>query len=392
MARAPSVSSPLTVAAALNLEHAHGQGILRGIARAANEQANVLLLRFSHTRLGERAWLESLDADGLIVKVTTEEDAARLERLNLPVIDVGAECAQHKLARVTTDNVAVGELAAGYFLRRGFRQLGYVGIRGHGASELRRDGFLRAVAKAGLPGAWFEDAFDDANRRARLAVGRRLRRWLETLPIPAGIFCADDPIATSLAELCVATGRRVPADASVLGCNNDLTEIRSASIETSSIDLNTERIGYEAMQLMHSWLREGRRPPAATTFRPLKIVTRRSTDGFAVTDESVLLALEFIHERTAGTFSVEDVARAAGVSRRLLEMRFRKQLDCSIYGEVQRLRFERAVALLANRDLRLVDVAREAGFSSPPKLSAAFQANYHVSPSRFRKRHHGSPK
>lgn len=43
--------------------------------------------------------------------------------------------------------------------------------------------------------------------------------------------------------LCATIGRHVPADTLVLGCNNDLTEARTAEAEPSSIDLNSERIG-----------------------------------------------------------------------------------------------------------------------------------------------------
>ena len=107
-----SGSSPkekvFTVAAILNLEHAHGQGILRGIAHAAHEEPKVRLLRFSHTRLQARAWLASLPADALIVKVSTAAEATFLEADGRPVIDVGAECAQHGLALHFAHNFAIG--------------------------------------------------------------------------------------------------------------------------------------------------------------------------------------------------------------------------------------------------------------------------------------------
>ena len=381
------LSAPVTIAAVLNLEHAHGQGVLRGIARAVNEHPDVLLLRFSHTRLQDRPWLNALEADGLVVKVTTPAEAAMLERTARPVIDVGAECADHSLVRVTADNLAVGDMAAGHFLRRGFRCLGYVGIGGHGASQLRLQGFRAASEEAGLPCAVLQDAFDRPELLQRRAVAGRLRRWLESLPVPAGIFCSDDVVGSTVANLCLAIGRPVPGEVAVLGCNNDPTEIHGSKVELSSIDLNSERIGYDAARLLVAWLRERRRPPAATLLQPLKIVTRRSTECFAVPDEAVLQALEFIHDRVAGTFSVPDVARAAGISRRLLEMRFRKHLGYSIYAEVQRVRLERATQLMADASLRLADVARAAGFSSAAKFSAVFREHHRASPTQFRRIH-----
>ena len=381
--------APLTLAAVLNLEHAHGQGILRGIASAVKAHPHVLLLRFSHTRLQEPGWLDALGADGLIVKVSAPAEAVMLGRINRPVIDIGAECARHNLVRVTTDNLAVGEMAAGYFLRRGFRQFGYVGITGHGASVLRGEGFARRISEGHLRCAVFEDAFDRSGREHRGAVSRRLRRWLESLPIPAGLFCTDDLVATEVVKLCGAIGRPAPAATSILGCNNDLTEISASNVELSSIDLNGEQIGQEAARLLLGWLDHPRQKPATTLLRPLKLVTRQSTELFAVDDEAVLQALEFIGERLAGSYAVEDVARAAGISRRSLEMRFRRLLGTSVYTEVQRARFERAINLMGEPELRLADVARQAGFSSPAKRSAAFQGEHRMTPTRFRALHFG---
>ena len=381
-------SQTLTIAAVLNLEHAHGQGILRGIARGAGERPQVHLLRFSHTHMRDPAWFKSLEVDGWIVKISDAAEAAALQRVDRPVLDIGAEFPNHAFPRVTTDNLAAGEMAAGHFLRRGFRQFGYVGIRNHGASTLRGDGFQRAVTQVSLPSGRLDERFDAQDRATRTEVDHRLQQWVDTLPEPAGVFCADDVVAGRLLNACSALGRSMAPDVSILGCNNDLTEINASGVDLSSIELNTERIGYEAMRLMVAWL-GGNPPPALTEFRPLKIVARRSTERFAVTDEPVLLALELIHERRAGTFSVNDVAKIAGISRRLLEMRFRRLLGCSIYEEVQRLRIERVIQLMANRELRLADVAREAGFSSAAKLSAAFGAVYRTTPTAFRSAHFG---
>lgn len=99
------------------------------------------------------------------------------------------------------------------------------------------------------------------------------------------------------------------------------------------------------------------------------------------------MAREFIHERRAGTFTAPDMARAAGMSRRLLEMRFRRHLDSSLYGDGQRLRLDRVLGLHANADLTLSEVAREVGFGSLAKMSTAFRKQHWVTASAFRKLH-----
>ena len=98
-------------------------------------------------------------------------------------------------------------------------------------------------------------------------------------------------------------------------------------------------------------------PPTEELIRPLKIVTRQSTDRFAVQDEAVARALDYIRDHIGNTLYVGEIARASACSPRTLSQKFKNLLGTSIYGEVQRLRMERVEELLANPDLSLGEIA-----------------------------------
>ena len=85
------------------------------------------------------------------------------------------------------------------------------------------------------------------------------------------------------------------------------------------------------------------------------------------------------------TIYVEEVARAAGVTRRVLELRFRAALGTSVYAEAQRLHFERALELMAEPGSTLGEIAYASGFESPSVFASAFRRRHGVTPSAYRR-------
>jgi LacI family transcriptional regulator len=113
---------------------------------------------------------------------------------------------------------------------------------------------------------------------------------------------------------------------------------------------------------------------------------RESTDRHAVDDPAVAAALDYIREHKGNTLYVDDVARAAGVTRRVLELRFRAALGTGVNAEIVRQHFEQAEALLAEPTLSLSEIAYASGFESPSVFSTAFRRRHGVSPSVYRQR------
>jgi LacI family transcriptional regulator len=84
---------------------------------------------------------------------------------------------------------------------------------------------------------------------------------------------------------------------------------------------------------------------------------------------------------------VEDMAREAGVSRRVLERRFVELLDRTPADEIRRVRLERARQLLVETDLALSQVAEMAGFSSQAYFSDLFRRQTKMTAIQYRRKH-----
>ena len=65
-------------------------------------------------------------------------------------------------------------------------------------------------------------------------------------------------------------------------------------------------------------------------------------------------------------------------------MKFRNDLKTSVYAEVQRAHFERAIELMGEPELTLSEIAYAAGFESAQRFSTSFRNRYGISPLGYR--------
>ena len=88
--------------------------------------------------------------DGIVARVADRATARHLRNTGLPVVNVSAILLPGvDFPRVTYDARMAGQLAAEYFLNRGFRHFGFVGDTPHQYLISRFQAFTDALAKAG---------------------------------------------------------------------------------------------------------------------------------------------------------------------------------------------------------------------------------------------------
>jgi LacI family transcriptional regulator len=171
----------------------------------------------------------------------------------------------------------------------------------------------------------------------------------------------------------------------VVGVDNDELLCELADPPLSSVALNANAGGYRAAALLDRMMRGRLRKPVRLTVEPLHVVTRRSTDMVALEDSVVASALHFIHDHAGQPIDVADVVEHVLVSRRALEIRFKKVTGRTLLGELRRVRLERARRLLQETDLSLSRVASAAGFSSEVYLTQVFRQELGETPARYRR-------
>ena len=186
-------------------------------------------------------------------------------------------------------------------------------------------------------------------------------------------------------EACRGAGLQVPEQAAVVGVDNDVLLCELADPPLSSVALDAERGGFEAAALLAGLMSRRIRRPRHIVARALRVVTRHSTDVTVLEDTEVAQALRYIRENATEPLGINEIACAAAISRRSLEIRFKKAMGRTVHDELRRVRLDRAMQLLAETHLSLAGIAAASGFNTPSYLGQIFKQETGMTPAQYRR-------
>jgi LacI family transcriptional regulator len=323
--------------------------------------------------------------DGAILRDTA--DLKMIRAMGLPAVVLGhVHGGVAGAIYVGVDNGTIGRMAADHLLGRGLRHFAFLGYEGIQWSLERETAFCGRLRAIGLTAAC---------QRVPVSAGLGfrgggspavVRDWLLRCPRPVGVMAANDDLGEQVIELCKEASLPVPDQCAVVGVDNDLVVCGLSDPPLTSIGQQLERAGYQAAAALDRLMR-GRKPATWHMVTPAGIlVERQSTNVFAVKDPAVAKALRFIQDRGSLPAGVEEAARASGVSRRVLEQRFRRAMGQSILKYQHQRRADQIARLLAESSLPLKSIAEQCGFVEQSHMTRFFTSLRGVTPSAFRAR------
>lgn len=343
------------------------------------------------TRLPERLdpsinWLKSWPGDGAIVGVATQEDVALACTLKFPVVNLFTYLEAPGIPTVIVDHEAIGRLAVEHLLARRFRRFAYYGTSGIWYGQLRRKGFMEAIAKAGGECSVMEVPASIVEQHDWVGEDESLLAWLKSLRTPVGILASTDLRARMVLEACARLGLRVPEDVAVVGVDNDTVTCEFSQPTLSSVSRNDYAVGRRAAEMLDQLMAGEAVPRRPVLIEPDGVVARHSTDTLAIDDPHVAQAVTFIRQHVGEPFGVERLMESARLSRRRLEYRFRQSLGCSPYTFIAGLRVERARELLVDPTKRtLTQIALLSGFTELRRFRLVFRRIAGMDPAEFRR-------
>ncbi len=224
---------PFRIGVILPVDYSYARTTLAGIRDAARppvalntqvsfeperDEKHVLLFRVYGPNVGDRPekiaqQLHAWRPDGVIVQAHRDELLGVLRDYGRPVIEVYHPSGDAWFPNIEPDDVAVGVMAADYFISLGFRHFACVSDPTRAWSCRRRQGFQEGVRQAFVP-----HAAQCASRRAALTGGFTfdvhevpsgnepvlwpmswqadehvaIAHWLRTLPRPLALFAGTD--------------------------------------------------------------------------------------------------------------------------------------------------------------------------------------------------------
>jgi LacI family transcriptional regulator len=380
-----TVPSRPHVALLIETSLASGRDILSGVARYVREHHPWSLYHEPHA-LEDAAprWLRRWHGDGIIARIQTPRMAKIIFASGLPAVDVLGVVPRLPFPLVHVDNFAVARVAAEHLMERGLRQFGYFGIARENWSQQRFAGFCTAVAQ--VPGrvSMYELPRDLSGTRSWEHDQNRLATWIHQLPKPVGVLVGSDQRGPRFLEACRRAGVAVPDEVAVIGVDNDGPLCEVCDPPLSSIDPGHTAVGYQAAAVLDELMRgtaNGKRP---LLIEPQQVVARLSTDTLAIGNLVVARALQLIREHAHEGLSVDTIARSVGVSRSVLQRRFRALLKRSVHEEILSAKIKFARGLLTKTDLALAIIAERSGFKHQEYMGAVFKKRVGRTPGRVR--------
>jgi LacI family transcriptional regulator len=329
-------------------------------------------------------WFDHCPLDGVISRWGGPGPFRALRTLGAAVVDVSSRCPPAEFPRITTDDHAVGRMAAEHLLERCFHSFAFYGLKDDLWSTSRRDGFAEAVAHAGAPFEVFETSSRGGHRHPGEGQIARLCRWLVSLPKPVGVMVCKDLHGPRVLDACQRAGLRIPDEVAVIGADDDALLCEMNDPPLSSVICNPDQVGFEAAALLDLLMSGGKPEADVMLVPPVGVATRLSSDALAIGDTRVIDAVRFIHANACHGIDLRDVLQRVSVSRTTLDRQFQKYLHRTPQAEIRAVQLRRAKQLLTETDHSIHRIAELVGWKHAEYFHFAFKREFGTTPGRFR--------
>ena len=159
----------------------------------------------------------------------------------------------------------------------------------------------------------------------------------------------------------------------IIGVDNDSLVCDFTTPPLTSVQPNHERAGFMAARELEALMSRPSHKPRSEICHGLHLVERESTRPMPPSASLVRRARSFIHAAAARGIGVEDVARHLGVSRRLVDLRFREVEGRTVHEAIEDRRLGIAEKLLSETSWTVRRIAAESGYRNVKTFEVAFR-------------------
>ena len=207
---------------------------------------------------------------------------------------------------------------------------------------------------------------------------------LRALPKPTAVFAVNDDIGALALQACAQENLTAPDDLSILGVDNEEFTCRHTIPPLASIQPDFEQAGFLAAKALHGLL-ERHSTHNRLTYSIRGLASRESMGPARSAGRLVARAMELIKDPKTHVTDIESLARQLGVSRRLLDLRFREIRSQTMLEAITDIRMERACSLLRSTNLSISEICAASGLGSGTYPMRAFRRRFGMTMGDYRK-------
>jgi LacI family transcriptional regulator len=376
----------------IDISEEYGQNLLKGVVRYSKEHGPWLFCRmplFYRETLGMQGivdFAKEWEADGIIAQLYNDLDVKKVLDAGIFLIVEDFKERFSDIPNITGGYFEAGKIGAEYFLEKGFKNFAFYGFKNIVWSRERAEGFANYLNTFGFEVYYF-DSDHTPSRELWYYKTSVLSQWLQSLPKPIAIMACDDERGQHITEACKHAKIQIPEDIAVLGVDNDKMTCNLSDPPLSSINLDTEKGGYEAARLMDLMITKQVKQPYDILVEPTHVITRHSTDIASANDKYIAKALKFIHQNIENRINVADVLKQVPLSRRALEKRFQETTGTGVYKYIYNLQIQKFAQQLLETNKTISEIAIDSGFDNSKNISRQFKQVKGCTPVEFRRKH-----
>jgi len=296
----------------------------------------------------------------------------------VPTVILGTQNPGIEAPMVMADNRQTGRMAADHLYGLFHKHYAWFACDNDPSGRDRKSAFEGRLRELGFSCSDLSCGRASFNRKTVL-------NKLKHSPTPVGVMARDDHDASVLIDLCQRVGLRVPEDVAVVGVGDIESLCAFSSLPISSINLNWEEIGFQSAAMLDQ-LMHGKTVPPKTVIPPGQLTQRLSTRCLALVNPHLKAAVQLIDKEFKSLLTMDDIAAAAGISRRQLYLVFRGEMRGSPHDYLMNVRQDHAQQLIAENTLSLQEIAHACGFNTPRTLHRAFIQRFGIPPSKWTKK------
>ncbi len=214
---------------------------------------------------------------GVVVSIAQDtggsEHFREVLKRKVPLVFFDRACNDIVASKVVIDDLTTAHNAVRYLVSKGYKRIAHFGgPRELGICRLRWEGYVAALAEAGIPVSEHHVRFGGMHEQDGYASMSAL---LEEKNIPDAIFAVNDPVAIGAFQRIKEAGLRIPRDIALIGfSNNKITSLVDPQLTT--VDQPSFDMGRKAAAVLIDTI-EGRLKEPTTYVLEAKLIVRGST-------------------------------------------------------------------------------------------------------------------
>lgn len=285
---------------------------------------------------------------------------------------------QQRGGMIRVDRASIGRLAADHLIDRGFRRLAVIETDHTARFADQRAAFLDRGSERGVPVTTYrlQSVADEPAFIDRLAADSAT----------IACHCYTDGQAAWLRQLALTAGLQVPEHLAIIGTGDQPNACLRQAPHLTSVAWPWALIGDVIGHHLHHRIlgQEAPLPQPLTLFR---VCERASTEPPAHRHPLIAQAETWLSRHLTCKRPLAETAAALGCGQSTLTLAFRRHGHATVQQTLERLRLERACALLADGNEPVGRIGTRCGYASPTAFGIAFKRRHGLSPGRWRSLH-----